>query len=125
MTEREDHLQFFLAISIVLHALLFLFYGHPVIFDLLSRNQTFVNDVPVAYQVLRDDDLISVGETQFKARVVESKVVERAKAQGPRITQSVTPAPQAPVPDMIDIGSVEGAQRWAIAEKLEKASRAG
>lgn len=31
MTEREDHLQFFMAISIALHALLFLFYLSPVL----------------------------------------------------------------------------------------------
>ena len=31
MTEREDHLQFFLAISIVLHVMLFLFYLSPVL----------------------------------------------------------------------------------------------
>jgi len=108
------------------HALLFQFYGHPAIFDLLSRNRTLVNDVAVGYQALKDNDIIGLGETRFKVRVVESKVVERARSQTPRVTSPISIVPQAPLPDdMIDIGSVEGSQRWAIAEKFEKASRAG
>lgn len=108
------------------HALLFQFYGHPAIFDLLSRNRTLVNEVPVGYHALKDNDTIGLGETRFKVRVVESKVVERARSQVSRVAPAVALLPQTPASDdMIDIGSVEGSQRWAIAEKFEKASRVG
>lgn len=108
------------------HALLFQFYGHPVIFDLLSRNRTLVNDAAVVYRALTDNDVIGLGGARFRVRVVESKVVERAKTQVTRTTSPIVLVPQAPIADdMIDIGSVEGSQRWAIADKLEKASRTG
>jgi len=104
------------------HALLFNYFGHPSIFDLLSRNQTFVNDEPVQFRVLEDKDIITIGESLFRVRVVGSAVT--APAPGNKKAQDGTAAmtPEQVNGDMIDIRATEGAQRWKIAEKVQKPS---
>ncbi len=105
------------------HALLFNYFGHPSIFDLLSRNQTFVNDEPVGFRVLKDKDIITIGESLFRARVVGSAVVPHAPSnkKAPNGTAALTP--EQAKGDMIDIRAAEGAQRWKIADRVPKSAR--
>lgn len=105
------------------HALLFNYFGHPTIFDMLSRNETFVNDEPVGFCVLKDKDIITIGETLFRARVVGSAVTPQAPTnkRAPDGTAALTP--EQVKGDMIDIRAAEGAQRWRIADKTPKAAR--
>jgi pSer/pThr/pTyr-binding forkhead associated (FHA) protein len=102
--------------------LLFDYLGHPVVFDLLSRNQTLVNKVSVGYEKLKDGDTITFGDTRFRLRIVESNVGRaggNGKASAP--TPGTVETRNVPV-DEIDIESTEKSQRWRIAERLEKAN---
>lgn len=105
------------------HALLLTYFGRPAIVDLLSQNPTCVNDLPVRFRVLANDDVITIGETRFRTKLLESTVGE--KPSNGRITQAepIALAPPEECGDQINIGEVEGAQRWKIAESLERATR--
>ncbi len=105
------------------HTLLLNYLGHPTVFDLLSTRTTRVNGDAVGFCVLKADDLIEVGESRFRVRIAGAfaEPVEPDPSGA-----SATPKPPPAVPpttDLIDIGHVEGSQRWHIAENLEKASR--
>jgi hypothetical protein len=106
--------------------LLFTYHGHPVIVDLLSRNHTVVNDEPVSFRFLRNEDLLTLGETRFRVRLLGSGTSERAVKVAKSSDPSLKPAP-APVnpKDLVDIQATEGSQTWHIAEHLEKAGRKG
>lgn len=112
------------------HALIVTYYGHPAIVDLLTANQTFVNDEPIRFRNLKDNDILAIGETKFRVRLVGSKVGEKpstngkAKKTDPPVRLTAEPVRS----DLINIEKVEGSQRWRVAEdheKLEKASRRG
>jgi len=106
------------------HALLVNYYGHPAISDLLSHNRTLVNDAAVGFHVLADGDVVQVGDTRFRARLMASGVHKNVSDNGRTALKSEVPlAAPAAEGDMIDIGQVEGTQRWHIADKLERASR--
>lgn len=108
------------------HALLLNYFGRPAVFDLLSRNQTFVNDEAVSFSFLDDSDMFTVGETCFRVRLVGSAVAERAGKD-----QIVDEAGEATVAldpvehtaDMIDIQAVETTENWRIADSLEKVAQ--
>ena len=109
------------------HCLVFNYFGYAAVFDLLSHNQTLVNDEPVSYRPLRNDDVLTVGNTRFHVRLVGSTVGKRRRASSkpdqpskPMPPKPVTPKPE---PDMIDIEATESSQRWHIAERLEKSNR--
>jgi len=108
------------------HALLFSYFGRPAIFDLLSRNQTFVNDQAVSYCFLDDADMVTVGETHFRVRLVGSAVSDRA-GKGRLVDEgseaTVALDPEERTSDMIDIQAVDTTQNWRIAESLEKVAR--
>ncbi len=95
------------------HALLLSYFGHPVIFDLLSSNNTFVNDTPVGFCRLKNEDIITVGECRFRVRLVGSAISE----------QAARASEKQPAADLVDIQSTESKQRWRIADNLEKATR--
>ena len=105
------------------HCLLFDYLEHPAVFDLLSRNETWVNDNVVAFHELKDDDLLGIGDTKFRLRLVESKVGNVDSNGKSKETASVTLEPRSIPVDEIDIESTEKSQRWRIAENLEKAAR--
>jgi len=112
------------------HALIVTYYGHPAIVDLLTANQTFVNDEPIRFRNLKDNDILTIGETKFRVRLVGSKVGEKPSTNG-KAKKTDTPLRLTSEPvssDLINIEKVEGSQRWQVAEnheKLEKASRRG
>ncbi len=105
------------------HCLLFDYLGHPAVFDLLSHNETWVNDNTVAYHELKDDDLLGIGDTKFQLRLVESKVGKVDSNGKFKEAGSVTLEPRSVPADEIDIESTEKSQRWRIAENLKKAAR--
>ncbi len=118
------------------HAILLTYFGYPAIFDLISRNQSFVNAEPISFQMLKNDDTIAIGDSKFRVRIVNSPIDKHAKnSQSPfiigpgdsptasrNINEDTYPPPDAP-PDMIDIQATEGSQRWTIVESLERATK--
>ena len=103
------------------HAILFTYFGYPAVFDLLSRNQTLVNDSPVSFQMLHNDDVVTVGQSRFRVRLVESSAPKAAKSADV-VRPSVKLAPEPPSPDMISIQATEGSQRWHIADHMTQAT---
>ncbi len=103
--------------------LLFDYQGHPIAFDLLSRNHTLVNDKPISHQQLNDGDIITLGATGFRLRIVESKVGQGGVNGKQNQAAPVTLDPQSIPADEINIETTEKSQRWRIAERLEKATR--
>jgi len=103
--------------------LLFDYQGNPIAFDLLSRNHTLVNDKPITHQQLRDGDIITLGGTCFRLRIVESKVGQGGVNGKQKQAASVTLDSKDIPADEIDIETTEKSQRWRIAERLEKATR--
>ena len=102
------------------HALVFAYYGYPVLFDLMSGNHSYVNDDPIDYRVLQDNDIIRIGDSRFRVRFAGTIVAERAKKQSPPAKPPAALEPVEHAGDLIDIKETEGSQRWGIAEKLEK-----
>lgn len=105
------------------HCLLFDYLGHPAVVDLLTRNGTWVNDTEVAYHGLKNEDVLEIGDTRFRLRLVESKVGKAGSNGKSKEVALVTLEPRSVPADEIDIESTEKSQRWRIAESLEKASR--
>lgn len=108
------------------HALIFQFNGRPAVFDLVSENGTKVNNEPVVFSELANNDVITVGRTQFRMRLVASSIAEKAKTNG----QASKPVEEivledtnhSPI-DLVDIQATEGSQRWSIVDHLEKATQ--
>jgi pSer/pThr/pTyr-binding forkhead associated (FHA) protein len=109
------------------HALLFSYYERPAVMDLLTPSGTLVNGKPVGFHMLADEDVLTLGEAEFRVRLVESKVAREASS--PRVAtapRSVEAPPIALKPaDLIDIQSTEQSQRWHVAEDLDKLEKAG
>ncbi len=108
------------------HALLASYFGRPIVFDLRSRNTTLVNDRPVEFRLLEDEDILTIGDSRFRARLVGSSVAARAqegKAEGKAAVEAtVALTPEERAGDLVDIQATEGSQRWHVAEGLEKAT---
>ena len=116
------------------HAIFFLHGDKPTVFDLLSSNGTLVNDEPVCFRALEDQDVVRIGDARFRVHVVVPSTGTPKSKDALHITPPGTrpPPPDSngarqdvdPEPDMdlVDIQAVEGSQRWRIADKLEKAS---
>jgi len=102
------------------HALLFTYFGYPFIVDLVSRNHTLVNDVPVSFQILKNDDIVTLGEIRFRVRLLGSHTAERAVKEADSPLAPIALEPELPAPDLIDIKATEGSQRWSVADNLEK-----
>ena len=105
------------------HALLFSYFGHPVIFDLLSSNHTFVNDTPVGFRRLKNEDVVTIGECRFRVRLVGSAISERAARAADASGEKNGATSKQPAADLIDIHATESKQRWRIADNLEEANR--
>ncbi len=87
------------------HILLLTYFGHPAVIDLLSHNQTLINDRSVQFRVLANNDVIAIGDTRFGVRLLGSMVAERA-ANGSS-SGSTKPIVRDPARDHIDIGADE------------------
>jgi len=105
------------------HAILFRYHGFPAICDLLSRNPTQVNRGPVTFQVLRNDDLVTIGETEFRVRLHTAGVQDRVTKTKSVPATSVKPPSTVNDPDLIDIHLTESSQRWTIVDDYERATR--
>ncbi len=106
------------------HCLLFNYFGHPTVYDLLSHNRTLINGRPIVYQALRNNDILTVGDTKFRVRLLESKVGKGSSKDREDGQDDTNPAARAhPPDDMIDIEATEGSQRWRIVDKYEKTER--
>jgi pSer/pThr/pTyr-binding forkhead associated (FHA) protein len=108
------------------HALLLTYHERPAVMDLLTPGKTFVNDEPVNFHALTDGDVLTIGDSRFRVRVVEPKVAAKPPSTQKSAVATVLPAtpPQA-VPDLINIQATEGSQRWRVAEDLDKLENAG
>ncbi len=105
------------------HALVFSYFSRPAIFNLLASNQTFVNGQAVQFRRLKDADAITVGESEFRVRLVDSPVTKGAAGLKIDAEATVGLKPEEHEGDMIDIHATEATQSWHIADKLEKATR--
>lgn len=106
------------------HALLLLnYFGNPAVVDLLSQNQVLVNDARVNFAVLTDNDIITIGETRFRARLRGSTISESSTRNRKPIEKKAVVTPEQPLLDQIDIAEVEGSQRWKVAENVERIPR--
>jgi pSer/pThr/pTyr-binding forkhead associated (FHA) protein len=117
------------------HAILFVYKNRPVVCDLLSSNGTFVNDTPIVFQTMKDQDVLRIGEAMFRVRVIDAGAGQKKSKDAIDITPPRGKAPNgsspgAPAPvrrpaveledDLIDIEAVDRAQNWRIADALEK-----
>jgi len=115
------------------HCMLMRFQGHPAIVDLLSAHGTQVNGQPIAFHMLQNGDIVRIGDTDLKVHIVESAVVRAAKngngnghpkANGTASAVMAKAMVENPSgPDMIDIATVEGAERWSIADSARKLAK--
>lgn len=90
------------------HCLMMRYFGHPAVFDLLSHNGTRVNGQEVGFHPLNDGEIIALGETQFRVRLVVSAIVTGAAAS------DAAPAriPAVPRVDEVDLAEIERAETW-------------
>ncbi|MEK7393534.1 MAG: hypothetical protein AAB214_13325, partial [Fibrobacterota bacterium] len=80
----------------------------------------------VGFQALSDGDVLTIGDTKFRVRVVEPKVVAKSSSTPKSAVATILPAtPPKTVPDLIDIQATEGSQRWRVAEDLDNLEKAG
>lgn len=105
------------------HALVLNYFGHPAVCDLLSESGTFVNEEPVTYRTLKDQDVISIGESRFRIRLVGSKVGAPASKKPEPAPPAIQLVDDEVGPDLVDIQAVEGSQRWHVADTLKKTAR--
>ncbi len=108
------------------HALLLTYHDRPAVMDLLTPGKTLVNDEPVGFRALADGDVLTIGDANFRVRVVEPKVVAGPPSTRKSAVATVlTPTPKEREPDLIDIKATEGSQRWRVAEDLDNLEKAG
>jgi pSer/pThr/pTyr-binding forkhead associated (FHA) protein len=110
------------------HALLLTYFAQPAVFDLLSINHTCVADEPVRFRLLAKDDLLAVGPERFHVRYTNKSVGRKARIEA-RPSEEAEPLRTVdliePVngDDLVNIHQTESAQRWRIADKLEKLAK--
>ena len=88
----------------------------------MSRNQTFVNDEPVSYHVLENDDIVKIGDSEFRVRLLDSNVNNKSSKKSKFPNPQIALESEDHIDDLIDIQEVEGANPWRIVDKLEQAS---
>ena len=102
------------------HALLLNYFGHPAVCDLLSQNHTWVNDEVVLFQMIKNDDVIGLGESRFRVHLVGSSVIERASNGNDGAAKPAIKLQEDHPPDEISIEETESSQRWHIADQAPK-----
>ncbi|HNQ24963.1 MAG TPA: FHA domain-containing protein [Phycisphaerae bacterium] len=105
------------------HCAVFTYLGRPAVADLLTENGTRVNDKQVNFRLLKNGDVISVGETRFRIHFVGIAVAEPGSDNGKAAKPTAAIAPQEMPPDLIDIQATESRERWRIAEAAQRARR--
>ncbi len=106
------------------HAMLINYHGYPALADLVSHHGTLVNEEPIHFRVLRADEVVTLGSSKFRVRLVGSSVVEKASENGKVVPgKPAIPRNGAAGPDLINIKAVEGSQRWHIAETAERTAK--
>ena len=106
------------------HVLLVNYFGYPAILDLLTPNGTMVNNTPIQFQSLKDSDVVTIGDAQFRIRFVGSAVAKRSSTNHKPAAPRVTLAKEPVSADLIDIQQTEGTQSWRIADNLEHLEKA-
>ena len=64
------------------HALLLTYYGYPAIFDLLTSNGTFVNDEAQSFRQLEPEDILKIGDSEFRIRFAGTLVNKKTSTNG-------------------------------------------
>lgn len=105
------------------HALLLSYFGRPAILDLLTRNRTLVNDQPVHFRMLEDGDVLAIGESRFRVRLVGSPMTDRGVNNEDAVETTLALNAEERSADLIDIHATEAAQPWRIADSLDKLAR--
>lgn len=107
------------------HALLLTYFGYPAIFDLLTSNGTFVDDERQSFRKLEPDDVLKIGDSEFRIRFAGALVTKKlsSNGSGKKPTTPLQKELLAHPGDEIDIAATESSQRWHIAEKIEKVAR--
>jgi len=106
------------------HALLLNYFGYPAILDLLTPNGTMVNNTLIRFLALKDSDVVTIGDAQFRIRLVGSAIAKRSSNNHKPAAPLVTLAKEPVSADLIDIQQTEGAQSWRIADNLEHLEKA-
>jgi pSer/pThr/pTyr-binding forkhead associated (FHA) protein len=105
-------------------ALLFQYYGHPAIFDLLSENGIKINGTLTPFRLLRTDDIVTIGSEDFRVRLVAATGGDlRPSGNGQTVRPSAQVAPARREPDLIDIHETESSHDWAIVDHLNDAKK--
>ncbi len=107
------------------HALLIHYYGYPALLDLLTRKGTFIDDERIGFHTLKDGQVLRIGNSSFRARLVGSNVVEQVPNKNGKVASAPkTMSKEEAIGDLIDIGHTEGKTRWRVAENLDKLEKA-
>jgi len=107
------------------HALLLTYFGYPAILDLLTSNGTFVNDEVQSFRQLKQEDVLKIGDSEFRIRFAGALVHKKPSSNG-STKKPTTPLQKNLIEhpgDQINIAETEGSQRWHIAEKMAKVAR--
>jgi pSer/pThr/pTyr-binding forkhead associated (FHA) protein len=105
------------------HALLINYQGHPAILDLLSAHHTMVNDESVIFRMLKDLDIVTIADSQFRVRTLQHSTGQSEPAKQAEEELPETDPPVKLARDHIDIENVEGSQTWRIADSYERLSK--
>ncbi len=73
------------------HALIIRYFGQPALVDLNSRHGLVVNDQPITFHMLRDGDMITIGETKFRARLLGAAMLQHASNSNGKAHDPVAP----------------------------------
>lgn len=107
------------------HALLIHYFGFPAILDLLTRKGTFIDDERIGFHTFKDGQVLRVGNSSFRVKLVGSNVIEQvAKKNGKVVVPPKAMSKEEAIGDLIDIESTEGKTRWSVADNLDKLEKA-
>jgi len=107
------------------HALLIHYYERPVIMDLLTGKGTFIDDNRIGFHTIKDGEVLRVGHSSFRCRLLGSKVANGASPKNGKVVSGPKEMTKdEAIGDLIDIGVTEGATRWRVAENLDKLEKA-
>ena len=87
--------------------------------ETLTRIVAITDEIKEIDGVL-DDDVIALGDSRFRVRLVGSSVVERAAKGNNGAAKPVVMKQEEHPPDEINIEETESSQRWRIADQAPK-----
>ena len=77
----------------------------------------------IAPGLVTEVNVISIGETQFRVRLVGSSVIDADAGDDMDVETTVALTAEQHTTDLIDIHAAENSQRWRIADQLEKVGK--